>query len=415
MGFIFFALLAPLLASPFELNASVATETRAGEAPVLGTTVSDRFVAELITPQAEAELRQEQLDVRLAYSPRLFWQAPNALGRTFRPLLLNQATLSLSAQPSATTKIAARAFGSYGEPDYTILSQIIGSMQGMPAPGSGQPSVPQVLKILTVAANLGIQTDLSRRFRLTFGVDATHFRPLADLPPVMSQPGVPMPPPSAVYLTQTTVTATPGATFRVTPEDDLALTVGTAYSTYSSTYSCCVELLLVSPMLSWRMRRQAGDELRLGLGFTEARDLGSISVLGGHPVLSPTGSVEALWHVGGEDEYGLTARLKATVDEFVDPILGVAYPRGLVAGQLLLVLAPDWSVSVQGDFGTSLQTSPAIPTSNTTAPSQIGSPDETAFSISVPVRHRLSGNLIMEFGGRWAERAPAIAASHSSI
>lgn len=393
----------PLLASPFELNASVASETRAGESPVLANAGSERLVTELITPLAEAELHEERLDVRLAYFPRLVWQSPNALGRTIRPLFLNQASLTLDARPSARTKVTGRAFGSYGEPDYTILPQLISNSQGMLPQGSGQATVPTVLTILTVSADLGIETEVSRRSRLTLSVDVSHFRPfgtsMVSTPPTLTLT------PSYLLTEQTTVAATPGAAYRLTPDDDLALTVGTAYSTYSSG----TELLFVSPMLTWRARRSAaGDEFRLGLGLTNARELDTGTPIVGLQALSPAGSAEALWHVFTEDQYGLTAELKATVDEFVDPVLRVAYPRGYIAGQMTLILAPDWSMGVQGDFGASLQTS---------TPATVNGiyPDETAFSVSVPVRHRITGNVIMEFGGRWAERAPAFAVPASDF
>ena len=409
MGFIFFSVLAPLLASPFELNASVAAETRAGEEPILNAEVSERFVAELVIPQVEADLRQERLDVSLAYFPRVIWQSPNTLGRTVRPLFLNQATLVLSAQPSATTKVSARAFGSYGEPDYTILPQLIGASQGMVAQGSGQASVPQVVKILTASARAAIQTQVSRRLLLTVSAEANHFRPLLDQPAI--------PPPSmtttstntSYFLTrQTTVAANPGALFRLTPVDDLGLFVGAAYSTYSSG----IEFLLVSSTLSWRTRRASGNDLRLDLGVTEVRNVGLIPAGGFREALSPTGSVEALWHVMSEDDYGLTARLKAGVDEFADPVLAVTYPRATVSGQMTLGLAPDWTLAIQADFSTGLQNAPTtVIGAPLTVPSTAQEPDETVFSLAVPVRHRLSKNLIMEFGGRWTERAPTIVAS----
>jgi hypothetical protein len=419
LGFIFFSVLVPLLASPFELNASVAAETRAGEEPILYPAVSERFVAELVTPQVEADLRQERLDVRLSYSPRLVWQSPNALGRTIRPLFLNQATLVLASQPSATTTVSARAFGSYGEPDYTILPQLIAAGQGTVAQGSGQAYVPQVVKILTFSAKAGIQTEVSRRLLLAFSAEANHFRPLLDQPPAT------MAPPSMTTMStttsantsyfvtrQTTVAANPGALFRLTPVDDLGLFVGAAYSTYSSG----VEFLLLSSTLSWRTRRASRYDLRLDLGLTDVRNLSTIPEVGFHDVLSPTGSVEALWHIMSQDDYGLTARLKAGVDEFVDPVLEITYPRATVSGQITLGLAPDWSLAVQGDFSTGLQT-PSVPlaVTMTLTPTMTPTPqqdlDETAFSVAVPVRHRLSRNLLMEFGGRWTERAPAIVAS----
>jgi len=387
-------LLATLLADPFELNAGITTEARAGQSPVLASQDSQAFMAMVATPRLEAALRDRQTDVRLSYFPRFVWQSPNTLGRTVRPLLLNQAALSLSSRPTATSELGAHAFGSYGEPDYTILPQLIGAGQGMVPVGSGQAQVPQVQKILTFSVGVLGETAVTRRWALSLGLDASHFRPIA----APSDPN--LPPPAGMFvglIKQTAVTASPGVIHRLTAHDDLALIVGATYATYSTG----IELGLVSTTLSWRARRAGSDEYRLDLGVTGARDLGEVSALPSGRDVSPTGRVEALVHLVGEDEYGLFVRLRAAVDEFVDPILAQVYPRGLVAGQLTLVQAPDWSFGVQGDFVTSLRTS--------AAPSGF---DETAFSLVMHIRHRVNDNLIVEVGGRWSERAPALAASN---
>ena len=100
------------------------------------------------------------------------------------------------------------------------------------------------------------------------------------------------------------------------------------------------------------------------------------------------------------DSYGFWMRLRGAVDEFVDPVLVDVYPRALASAR------SPWSFRRAGprpckaNFTTGLRTT--APATNV---------DETAFFVGVPIRYRLNENVILEGGGRWAERAPALAAS----
>jgi len=388
-------ILATLLADPVELNAGIATELRGGDSPVLANQESHAFVATVTTPQGDLELKDRRVYLRLTYFPRLVWQSPNALDRTLRPLLLNQAALSLIGRPTMRTRITAHAFGSYGEPDYSILPQLVGTGQGTPPLGSGQAAVPQVQKILTLSAGVLVESDLNRRFLLACGLDGSHFRPIAESSPAKAPPGTMQT--ISFLIEQTTVAASPGIIYRLTPHDALALTVNTTYVTYSGG----IALALVNTTLSWRALRSARDEFRVELGVAEAHDLGTASAVPDRQAVSPTGSIDALLHIFSEDEYGLWTRLRVAVEEYVDPVLTQVYPRALVYGQITLVMAPDWSAGIQGDFATSLRTAPAATNL-----------DETALSIVLPVRHRVTPNVIVEIGGRWSERAPALTATN---
>src|SRR5262249_52460427 len=95
----------------------------------------------------------------------------------------------------------------------------------------------------------------------------------------------------------------------------------------------------------------------------------------------------------------------ATVDYYVDPILNTTGPRGTATTELYFAFPGDWVTGISGSFSTSLslQTPYAAQTGGTF-------PDETAFSVSVPVRHRVSSYLIAEVGGRVANRGPRLTA-----
>ena len=59
---------------------------------------------------------------------------------------------------------------------------------------------------------------------------------------------------------------------------------------------------------------------------------------------------------------------------------------------------------MHGDFGTILRNPPPVD-----QPILVGvTPDETAFSISLSARRRVSENLFAEIGGLWADRGPVL-------
>jgi len=67
--------------------------------------------------------------------------------------------------------------------------------------------------------------------------------------------------------------------------------------------------------------------------------------------------------------------------------------------QLAAVMPPDWSVRLDASFSTSLSRRPIA-----------GDPDETVFTAALPLRYWESPDVYLELGGRWAERAPHLAA-----
>jgi hypothetical protein len=400
-----------LLASPVDLNAGVSTEVRGGVMPVSANQASEPFAGELMTPIVEAELKDRTIDLRLAYFPRFLWQQQedNPLGHTFRPLFLNQASLLLSARPTERTSIAGRATGSYGEPDYSILSSLLGPGQATSQPGM-QTAVPVVQKILTIAGGLTVTGDLTHRLRLIVGADGSHFQPIIEQPPRATGPaesvsgvghftGVPPTPAITTPLVeQSSVSGRVGLSYRLTSTDELSLNVGASYIDFAASgFEPARELTLASSMLSLRSRFTATNEIRVGIGLAETRDNLGLQVL------SPAANADLMIHNGSVDAYGFWLTLRGAVEEFVDPVLKDAYPRAITSAQLALVFPPNWSASLQADFTTSIRlTTPTPPPGGTL-------PDETGFYISLPVRYRVSANVVAEVGGRWTDRAPALA------
>ena len=69
-----------------------------------------------------------------------------------------------------------------------------------------------------------------------------------------------------------------------------------------------------------------------------------------------------------------------------------------------------WTAALQAVFGTNLSGQPLD--AGPAGPLLAITPDETAASVALPIRHRASDNLILEFGGRWSDRGPHLSASN---
>jgi hypothetical protein len=389
---LFALVLAPVLANPFELNAGVLAEGRGGSSPVLAGQNPEAFAAAVLTPQIEAWLRDERLDAQLAYLPRFFWQVPNNAGYKTTTLLLHQVSFRVFGNPTSTTNASAHAFASYGQPDYSILSYLL---------PTGQAALPQVQTIVTASGGFGVEQALSRRLRLTLAGDAMYFRVKNATEMASALPR------------QTSFDATPGVIYSVARNDDFLLTSTVAYGQYANDTA----IASVTPLLSWRHTGPAGDGLRLSIGLSYAQDVGTTHIISSGSALLPTATGDVLHSLLVQDGYGLMAHLRVTAEQYVDPILLSTGPRFIASGQLSLTAAPDWSVALQGDFSASLAKVPPPPSPIPAPPggppntTDYRPPDQTAFSVRVPVRHRFSRNCVLEFGGFYGDRGPALSYS----
>jgi hypothetical protein len=249
-----------------------------------------------------------------------------------------------------------------------------------------------VQSILMASGGAGLEELVTRRWRATLTTEASHFRVLDEPVGVGTTTATPTVP------RQTALSATPGAALAVTRLDDLALTIPVSVISFGGYTTNGVEIFSVAPTLGWQTRRRANTELRLTAGLSYDRDLGTSSVIAGGSALLPTGSGEIMRTLFVAKSCSLFARARLTVQEYVDPVLAAISPRAVAGGQLLLTVAPDWSFALLGDGSASLRRVP-LPSN----------PDETAFSIRVPIRHRVSTHISWELGGYWADRAPALA------
>jgi hypothetical protein len=364
------------------VQASVQSESRAGVSPIVAGEDPQSFVAELLTPRFALELRRPALVLAAWYGPRIFWEDPNP-SATSGPLVLHVFGLTLDARESKDFTVTGSATGSIGEPDYTTLPQVLGTVQGM---------LPPVVDLAAVTGQLKLLDRLTDRWTAGLAGQASHWQ-WVDAPANLA---------TGTITSQTSVSGAPAATLRLSTRDALQFSTAVARAWYS--YGPGV--LTVAPAVTWKRRLARRVDLSLMLGLTYAHLVGPVvpgatTLLGGRDsAVFPVGSAEIVSRLARRDEVLFQGRAFAGVDFFVDPITGIVLPRGLASAELIAVSVPSWMTTLRGEFGAPLEAPsvapPALP------------PDETAFALSLSVRRRVTENFFAELGGRWADRGPAL-------
>ncbi|HVZ85326.1 MAG TPA: hypothetical protein VHG72_00025 [Polyangia bacterium] len=372
------------IAPSLDLEGGALAESRAGEQPLIPGQAPQAFVAELVTPLVGIELRRPTLSLDLSYAPRFYFEHPTPAGAS-TPLILHAAALAFRGLASREVTITGTATGSFGKPDYNALSQALGTAQGQ--------LPPVVEEIGSVNGLVEMDAELAPRWLLLTTGQVFYWKwlnPGPTPPVVMAADGTILP----LATSQIAFALAPGVTQHLTERDDLAYVVTAGYADYSSG----TKVLTLTPTFGWRTRLTRRDVLKLTLGASYAQALGlttNAAVRGAN--VSPVGSALLEGDLARRERTYVTGLVGATVDYYLDPVLQVALPRAAFTLRVAATVVPDWSVGLNGDFATALLRTP-LP----------GNPDETTFTVTLPVRHRISSDLFAELGVRWADRGPSL-------
>lgn len=366
------------LAGQFDINGLLSLEARAGQGPLDADGVVKWGVIGVATPDVQLSFLSRTLDVRLDYAPRIFWREPNDLG-SVRPLILHNASLSAAGQPSRRVRLTGLANASAGEADYTALNQILGPMQA---------ALPHLVEFLSINALVTGAVDITRLTKLTMSVSFTHRRPLgatADVPVV--DPTLPP------FPRQTSVMVAPGVTTSLSRVTDMTIGAISTYGTYSGGY----DIFTIVPQVGWRLHLSPKYDLRVGAGIAYAHVVPALDVL---VPLAPVGELGLDMRLSKNGAESTRASLTARLDYMVDPVLGSVGPRALLSAGLWSVLNPNWQVGAEAGYstvfvGTDIQPGAVVG-------------DQTSVNVSIPIRHRAGDYALMEFGFRYADRAPSV-------
>jgi hypothetical protein len=392
-----------LFADKVELDASVTSESRAGQAPIVAGQAPGFSLVELVTPALALRLFDDHdLQLRLDYGLRIFARATEGLPLA-SPLILHTVTLSAKARLSPVLTSTAAANLSVGAADYSYLPQLL---------GTNQSTLPYSVDIFSTSGSLDTQLRLDPRWTLSGVVEAAYSKPISSAPPNASDMSTLIPYPRRSLLGARSALVT-----RASRTDDVILTVGAQYQTISSVgllpasdpnqvsvASGRFVILTVWPQLGWRTRLSPRQELHFTAGVVYNHIL--VNPTGQHPQpLAPTGAFDFTINVMSHNDVALRVVGGTGVDYFVDPILGTTGLRGQVSSGFYLAFPPDWTAGLEASFATPLSRADAGLLNATML-----YPDETAASVTLPLRHRLSRNVLMDFGGLWSNRGPRLSA-----
>ncbi len=393
-----------LIQAEARYEAGARIETQVGQAPT-GTSAPSSGQTQIVeqaqvmvqaTPILGLHWLDDVDDLRANSATRVLWR-PVPLLRD-RPLFLETIEASHSRQASKRTRWQLDLRGSYGEEDYTSLTQQF----------ANQPTLPTAATVLLVNATAAAAWRGTRRTTLTMQLDAIHRRSFDNPATVSGTTGA-----ASTVLpqipTQTAVTATPGLRYtlsRRTRLETFAVIADTDVQGNSqpADQSGGMNVLSLQPEVGILEKLTRRHELHLLLGLTYASELRHSATSRGQPWHSITPVLQVDFNSVLRRTRSAIVRslLRAGMAWFEDPILGAAALRSVAEARVDADLGQSWSVGAHGAFATDLT---ALSSTGTTLL------DETIVSAEIPVRHRFSSQWVAEFGARYAERGPYLGAS----
>lgn len=395
-----------LFGAQFDVDGVLIAETRGGQAPLIPNEATVWTSSQALTPTLTLRVEDQNYKFQLSYGPRILWRQTEAAS-SGQPAILNVATMSLGGHPIApTVTLNVHANATEGAADYSFLSQAL----------ANQPTLPRALRFLSLGAGGETIVRTSERWTVEGHVEGLYHRQIGSSD--LTNGGTPFP-------TQRFLRAIPSLSFALSPVDEGTLSTAVTYQNISVAQSSAAaappqsapqtllgagtfQLLTVAPQLAWRTRLSPRQDLLLAAGFSYNHLIENRAQLAPVP-FAPTAKAQTSYQLLQGRDFALRTSAGIVVDYFVDPIIGTAGSRGTASGGFFLGILPHWTVGVEGAFSTSLSPKPLNGQYDVTIPG-FQYPFETIASAQLPVRHVLSDNLLMEFGARWADRAPHLAA-----
>jgi hypothetical protein len=384
-----------------QLEAGARIETRVGEAPTGTQQVTSGQTGQAVTVAAEQaqvmvvatpSLRLHWLadidDLQADSSSRILWRPVPLLHS--RPLFLETFGVTHIRRPSGRSSWRLDLRGTYGEQDYTSLSQQF----------ANQPALPLSTTMFMVNGTAETLWRSSRRSTLTFQLGAVHRQSLDGQTTAGEASATtfftPLP-------TQTTVTATPALLFALTRHSVVQASV--PVSDYDiqkivqpTSQTGQLNVVSVQPQLNLLEELTRRHQLHLLAGFTYAAVLhGPNTDLGYH--FTPLTQVDLNSHLYRARTSAVDSSVGAGTSYYVDPVLGRGVWRGIAQASVNAQMGFHWSAGARVAFSTDI-----------TAPAVAGGPpvDGTLAAADFSVRYRWPNLLVAEFGGRFSERAPRL-------
>jgi hypothetical protein len=289
--------------------------------------------------------------------------------------------------------------GTYGEEDYTSLSQQFVS----------QPALPNALTVLLIEGNGEVAWRATRRTDLALQFLALHRRTLDTQTALSPSDGTTAP--GLALPTQTTASISPGVRHRLTRHgtvEALATIMDTNVGNAPQGASGVGPLNLLSFQPQVGLRQQIGrrHQLHAAAGLNYAIALRRPDQSQSFPPILPLLQVDLTSILQRSHDVQWRSTVGAATNAFADPVLGTEVLRATAQARLDVEVGTNWGVGALGIFATDI-TGPLRPAG---APGVAGAaplaPDETLVSAEIPFRYRRPDQLVIELGARFAQRAP---------
>ena len=377
-------------------------ETRVGQAPTGfaqnadGVTVPAEQGQVLLaaTPALTLRYLSDVDDLRATSLTRTLWR-PQPLPHA-RPLFLETLELSEIGRPTRRTLWRFNLRGSYGEEDYTSLSQQFVS----------QPTLPAALTVLLVDANGEASWRATRRTDLTMQLLGIYRRTIDTQSALNPSAGTVVSGP--VFPTQTTISVAPGVRHLLSRRTTIEASLPVMDSNVEGVSQPSSEIgrlnvLSIQPQVGVRERLSPSHQLHVAAGLAYAVALRRSEQSQSWPPILPLVQVDLTSYLRRTRDMQWRSTLGAATAAFTDPVLGVEVLRGMAQARLDADLGIHWGVGALVVFATDI-TGPLQPVGTAGQPAL--APDETVLTAEIPFHYRWPNQFLVELGVRFAERAP---------
>lgn len=401
------AVVSALLLIPAETSFDVGGrfESQVGRAPTglaqnaAGVTVPAKQTQVLLiaTPALSLRYLSSSDELRATSFTRALWR-PQPLLRA-RPLFLESIEISEIARPSLRTRWRLDLRGSYGEEDYSSLSQQFVT----------QPTLPPALTVFLANANGEAFWRASRRTDLTVQLLGIYRRTVDTQTPLQAS-GVTSAP-TFVFPPQTTVSVAPGVRHVLSRQTTIEASVPVmdtdiGANTQGAVAIGAINILTVQPQFGIRERLTPNHQLHLAVGVAYAVALRHSAETQSWPPLLPLAQIDLASSLRRSHDMEWRSTIGAAVNAFADPVLGVEVLRGTAQARIDTQVGEHWGVGALALFATDIN-GPLRPLGS--QPGQgpsVLAPDETVLSAEIPFHYRWANQFLVELGGRFVQRAP---------
>jgi len=375
------ALSALLAQAGAQIEAGARIETRVGEVP---EPTEQTEVVVLATPSLRLHWFAGVDDFQTEVATRILWR-PVPLPRS-RPLFLETFGVTHTMRPTIRSQWHLGLRASYGEQDYTSLSQQFAT----------QPTLPLSTTMFMIDGAADTLWRSSRRTTLSLQLGAVHHRTLDTGSSESTAPTLP---------TQTTVSATPALHFLLSSYSSVE--VSAPVSDYEIQEPAGrlpqarqLNVVSVQPQVSGLAQLTRDHQLHLIAGLTYVDVVRGSNANLGYPV-APIAHVNLFSYLHRDHISSVFSSVGAGTLWFLDPVLARGVWRGIAQARLDAQMGLRWSAGAGFTFAADVLNPPAAGMDY----------DATVVAADSSVRYRWTNVIVAELGGRFTERAPYLSSS----